>query len=132
MLYRLAADGLVLVHLLFLGFVVGGALLVFLRRWVAWLHLPAFLWGAAIEFGGWICPLTPLENRLRRLGGEAGYTGGFIEHYILPVIYPEVLTRERQVLIGSIVLLVNLAAYGFLWWRWRRKRRDRSRAARAS
>jgi hypothetical protein len=124
MLYRLGADGLVLVHLLFIGFVTGGVLLVFRWRCAMWAHLPAFLWGAATEFTGWICPLTPLENRLRRLGGEAGYTGGFVEHYVLPVIYPEVLTRERQFVIGSLVLLVNLAAYGFLWTRWRRRRQD--------
>lgn len=127
MLYRLGADGLVLVHLFFIGFVMGGVLLVFWRRWVMWVHLPAFLWGAAIEFTGWICPLTPLENHLRRLGGEAGYAGGFVEHYVLSVIYPEVLTRERQFLIGSLVLLVNLAAYGFLWTRRRRRRQDSRR-----
>jgi hypothetical protein len=124
MLYRLGADALVLIHFLFLGFVVGGAILVFFWRWAAWLHLPAFLWGALIEFGGWICPLTPLENRLRRLGGEAGYPGGFIDHYVLPVVYPEVLTRERQILIGSLVLLVNLIAYALLWRRWRRRIHD--------
>jgi hypothetical protein len=123
MLYRLGADGVVLVHFLFLGFVAVGALLVFWRRWVAWLHVPAFLWGAAIEFGGWICPLTPLENRLRRMGGEAGYTGGFIDYYVVPLIYPDDLTRERQFVTGGIVLLVNLTAYALLWRR-RRRRHD--------
>jgi hypothetical protein len=98
--------------------------IVFFWRRAAWLHVPAFLWGAAIEFGGWICPLTPLENRLRRLGGEAGYAGGFIEHYVLPLIYPEVLTRERQIVTGILVLLVNLVAYTLLWRRWRRRRHD--------
>jgi hypothetical protein len=124
MLYRLGADGVVLVHVLFLGFVVVGGVIVFFWRRAAWLHVPAFLWGAAIEFGGWICPLTPLENRLRRLGGEAGYAGGFIEHYVLPLIYPEVLTRERQIVTGILVLLVNLVAYTLLWRRWRRRRHD--------
>jgi hypothetical protein len=124
MLYRLGADGVVLVHLLFLVFVVVGAWLVFLWRRVAWLHVPAFLWGAAIEFGGWICPLTPLENHLRRLGGEAGYTGGFIDHYVIPLIYPDDLTRERQIVTGILVLLMNLAAYALLWRRRRRRRHD--------
>ncbi|MDT8341848.1 MAG: DUF2784 domain-containing protein [Longimicrobiales bacterium] len=117
MLYRLAADALVLVHALWLAFTVLGALLVL--RWprVAWVHLPVVAWGALVEFTGWICPLTPWENRLRRLGGEAGYTGGFIERYVTAVLYPEGLTREIQVALGVGVLLLNTALYGWVWRR---------------
>lgn len=115
--YLLIADFLVLLHLAFLGFVVLGALLV--SRWprLAWVHLPCALWGALIEFAGWICPLTPLENRFRQLGGQAGYAGDFVEHYLLPVLYPQNLTRPMQVALGTLVLLLNAAAYGRLWRR---------------
>ncbi len=89
--------------------------LLALRWWrIAWLHVPAFVWGAAIEFGGWICPLTPLENRLREMSGEGGYAGGFVERYLVPVLYPEELTREIQIGLGIAVLLINLAVYGSL------------------
>lgn len=91
-----------------------GGLLVLRRRRIAWLHVPAFVWGAAIEFGGWICPLTPLENRLRGMGGAGGYAGGFVERYLVPVLYPGELTREIQIALGLAVLLINLAIYGFL------------------
>lgn len=118
--YRLLADGVLLLHLLFILFVVGGGPLVL--RWprLAWAHLPAAVWGAGIEFFGWICPLTPLENALRRLAGEAGYRGGFVEHYLLPVIYPGALTREIQIGLGLAVVAINAVAYGFVWRRvWR-------------
>ena len=95
-------------------FVVFGGLLVLRRRRIAWLHVPAFVWGAAIEFGGWICPLTPLENRLREMSGAGGYAGGFVERYLVPVLYPGELTREIQIALGIAVLLINLAVYGFL------------------
>ncbi len=121
--YLLIADLLVLVHLAFVGFVVVGALLV--ARWprLAWVHIPCALWGALIEFAGWICPLTPLENLFRQRGGEAGYAGGFVEHYVLPVLYPENLTRPVQVALGTLVLIVNFAAY---WRLWRRHARGTS------
>ena len=111
MLFRGAADLVLVVHLAFVLFVVLGGL--FVLRWprAAWLHLPAVLWGAGIEFVGGICPLTPLEIHLRRLGGEAGYAGGFVEHYILPVLYPEALTREIQYVLGGLVVGLNLAIY---------------------
>ena len=109
--YGLLADLTVLVHFAFVLWVVLGGLLVLRRPWLAWLHLPAAIWGAAIEFGGWICPLTPLELRLRDLAGEAGYTGGFVEHYILPVLYPTGLTREVQIALGLVVLVVNVTVY---------------------
>lgn len=117
MLYRVLADGVLLLHLLFIVFVVGGGLLVF--RWprLAWVHLPAAAWGALIEFAGWICPLTPLENMLRRQAGETGYGGGFIAHYLLPIVYPGALTREIQLGLGFAVLAINAVVYGLLWRR---------------
>jgi hypothetical protein len=119
MLYRLLADAVVLVHLAFVAFVVGGALLLLhSRRW-ALLHVPAFVWGALIEFKGWVCPLTPLENALRARAGQAGYSGGFIEHYITRVLYPTGLTRSLEIALGVFVLAVNFLLY---WWVWRRSR----------
>lgn len=115
------ADLVVLLHLAFILFVMLGGLLVLRRRRLMWLHLPVAAWGAAIEFVGWICPLTPLENRLRAAAGEAGYSGGFIEHYLIPLIYPAGLTRELQWLLGALVLLVNAAVY----WRVLRGRAGR-------
>ena len=114
MLYRILADAVVVLHFAFVLFVVLGGLLAL--RWprAAWFHLPAAIWGAGIEFLGGICPLTPLEIRLRRLGGEAGYSGGFVEHYILPVLYPEALTRDIQYMLGGIVIVLNLVVYGML------------------
>ncbi len=112
--YRALADLVVLVHLAFVVFVVAGALLVIRWRWVAWLHVPAAVWGALIEFAGWICPLTPLENWLRARGGASGYGGGFVEHYIIPILYPGELTRGIQIGLGLAVLAVNLAVYGWL------------------
>lgn len=118
------ADAVLLLHLAFILFVVfGGFLLVRFPRLI-WLHLPAAAWGALIEFAGWICPLTPLENHLRRLGGGAGYEGGFIAHYLLPVIYPQALTRELQVALGFGVVAVNLVAYA-RWYRGRKRNAQR-------
>lgn len=117
----LLADGLVLLHFAFVIFVVLGGLLVFKWSRVAYLHLPAAVWGALVEFSGWICPLTPLENKLRRAGDEAGYTGQFIEHYILPVLYPSELTRELQIAMGIAVIAVNGLFYTLLFVRKRRR-----------
>lgn len=114
MIYRVLADGVLVLHLGFVVFVVLGGLLVLRWRRVAWVHLPAAGWGALIELAGWICPLTPLENRLRHLGGEAGYGGGFVEHYLLPVLYPGGLTRETQITLGLLVLAINAVVYGIL------------------
>ena len=116
MMAALAADAVVLLHLAFIAFVVFGAALLW--RWprVAWLHLPAVAWGVFAEWSGTVCPLTPLENHLRALAGEGGYRGGFVEHYLLPVIYPAELTREIQWAIGAGVVLVNVLFYG-LWGR---------------
>jgi hypothetical protein len=111
-IYRSLADFVVLVHGAFVVFVVlGGFLALWNLRW-AWVHLPAAIWGAWVEFAGRICPLTPLENHFRGLAGERGYAGGFIEHYIMPLLYPVGLTRDRQFLFGGIVVAVNLLAYG--------------------
>jgi hypothetical protein len=111
MLYRVLADGVLALHLAFIIFVVLGGLLVL--RWprLAWIHLPIAAYGVLIEFVGWVCPLTPLENRLRHLGGQAGYSGGFIEHYLLPLIYPSRLTYGMQVALGLAVLAVNALIY---------------------
>ncbi len=114
MLYRLAADGVVLAHLAFILFVFLGGFAVLRWRRLVWLHIPAIVWGALIEFAGWICPLTPLENWLRTAGGEAGYTGGFVEQYILPVIYPAGLTRGIQIALGVAVIVINAAIYSVL------------------
>jgi hypothetical protein len=123
--YHLLADLVVTLHLLFVLFVLLGGLLTL--RWprVAWLHLPAAVWGALIEFAGWICPLTPLEQWLRGQAGEVGYRGGFIEHYLLPVLYPAALTREVQLVLGTLVVGLNVAVY---WYVLRRAARDRAAA----
>ena len=117
----LAADALVVLHLAFVVFVILGGLLVWRwPRW-AWVHVPAFVWGAVIEFNNWICPLTPLEQRLRAAEGEGGYSGGFVEHYALPLLYPDGMTREIQIGLGLFVLGINALVYGILIWRnWRR------------
>ncbi len=112
MIYRALADLVLVVHLAFVVFVVLGGLLVLRWRWVVFFHIPAAVWGVLIEYSGRICPLTPLENSLRRSGGGAGYSGGFIQHYIQPILYPAGLTRGTPIVLGSLALLVNLAAYG--------------------
>ena len=89
-----------------------------LSRW-AWAHVPAFIWGALIEFNNWVCPLTPLEQRLRVAAGESGYSGGFVEHYILPLLYPESLTPGIQMMLGLFVLGTNALVYGI--WLWRKR-----------
>jgi hypothetical protein len=109
--YGALADLVVALHFGFVLFVVLGGLLVLRWRWVGLVHLPAAVWGAWIEFSGRICPLTPLENEYRRLGGEGGYSGGFIEHYILPVLYPHALTRNIQVALGVVVVALNVGLY---------------------
>jgi hypothetical protein len=120
---RLLADAVVVVHLLFIVFVLAGGALVL--RWprIAWLHLPAVAWAAYVEFTGTICPLTPLENALRRRAGAAGYDSGFIEHYVIPVIYPAGLTASTQVVIGALVVTLNVLFYAVIW-----RRAERSRA----
>jgi hypothetical protein len=114
MLFRVLADVAVVLHVGFVLFVVVGGVLV--MRWprVAWVHLPAAAWGAWVEFAGWVCPLTPLENALRTRGGEAAYTSSFVEQYLMPILYPAVLSRELQYVLGALVLIVNALVYAFV------------------
>lgn len=124
-MYSLLADAVIVIHFLFILFVVAGGLLIL--RWprMVWLHLPAAGWGAFIEFAGWICPLTPLENHLRRLGGEVPYTGDFVVQYLVPVIYPAGLTATAQYLLGGLVIALNLLIYGYIFYRRFLRRRHR-------
>jgi hypothetical protein len=114
------ANTVLVLHFLFVVFVVLGGLLAL--RWprVAWVHVPAALWGVAIEFGGWICPLTPFENQLRARAGQSTYEGDFVARYLMPVIYPDGLTREVQVVLGCMALALNLLVYAIVLRRWRR------------
>ena len=121
--YGLMADALLLLHGAFVLFVVAGGLLVLRWPFLAWLHLPAAVWGAAIEFAGFVCPLTPLENAWRRAAGGTGYEGGFIEHYVTAALYPAGLTRTVQVVLGLLVLAVN----GWIYWRLLTRRVDSRR-----
>lgn len=111
-IYRVLADLVLVVHLIFVVFVVCGGWLALRWRQLPWVHLPAAAWGAAIEFGGWFCPLTPLENWLRSAGGAAAYSGSFVDRYLLPIVYPPEFTRPIQILLGCTVVVVNAVAYG--------------------
>lgn len=126
MLYGLIADLVLVAHLAFVAFVALGGFLVWRRRWLAWIHVPVALWGMIISYVGFTCPLTPLENWLRTLGGRSGYQGGFLEHYVIALLYPAGLTRKAQIALGTAVLAVNLAIY----WRSIVEHR-RGRAARS-
>lgn len=117
MQYRLLADLVLLLHAAFVVFVVLGGVLAWHWPRAAWVHLPIVAWGAGIEFAGGICPLTPLENHWRRLAGEQGYTGGFIDHYVVGCLYPDGLTRNMQVALGLLVLAVNALVYIAAWRR---------------
>jgi Protein of Unknown function (DUF2784) len=123
MLYEVLADALLILHLCFILFVVFGGLLVL--RWprLAWMHFPAAVWGVLVEVRGWVCPLTPLEIALRRGAGSAAYDSSFVEHYLVPAIYPSTLTREVQIVLGVIVLAINVAVYGVVWRRRARTKR---------
>jgi len=117
MVYQALSNLVLIAHLAFVLFVVFGGLLVLKYKSLAWLHVPAFLWGALIVLTGWVCPLTPLENWLRAKGSGQVYHTGFIEHYILSLLYPAALTRRSQILLGFLVLSVNLGLYGWILWR---------------
>jgi hypothetical protein len=119
MIYSILAELVVFVHFLFIVFAVSGAILALKWRWIIYVHLLCAAWASLIMMVGWICPLTPLENSLRRSAGEAGYTEGFIDHYLMPIIYPAGLTREIQIWLGVGVVLVNVLLYGFVLYRKR-------------
>jgi hypothetical protein len=120
MLARLLADAVVVLHLAFVAFAVAASLLVLRWRWVALPHLAALAWAAYVEFSGRICPLTPLENALRAAAGTGAYQGGFVEHYLLPMLYPAALTRELQWVLGAGLLAFNAAVYAAIAWQARR------------
>jgi hypothetical protein len=121
---RMIADLLVAVHFAFIVFAAFGGLLALKWRKAAFLHVPCAIWGALIEFAGWFCPLTTLENRFREKAGMCGYSGGFIDHYLVPLVYPEGLTRELQMWIGVVVLAFNLSIYGLLFVRQAKRQRS--------
>lgn len=118
MLYRVLADVVIALHLLFIVFALLGGLCIIWRKWVLAIHLPTAIWITIVELNGWICPLTPLENRLREASGGAGYTGGFIEHYVIPLIYPVGLTPGIQAILGVLAIVTNLVIYCFVVYRW--------------
>jgi hypothetical protein len=111
MLYKLAANAIAIFHLTFILFVILGGLLVLRWPTMAWLHLPAAVWGVLIELAGWYCPLTRMENLMLRRAGQAGYSGGFLAHYIFALIYPDGLTRGVETAIGLVVLAINVGVY---------------------
>lgn len=115
MSYQIAADFIVFLHFIFIVFVVAGGLLVFKWRWLIWLHIPAALWGSMIAIIGWVCPLTPIENRLRQAGGYEVYSSSFIEQYLIPVIYPSGLNRGMFIAMGVTVILINVIVYTILF-----------------
>ena len=121
MLYRYSADAILFLHLAFIVFVVIGGLLAVWRRGVLFIHLPAALWGVFVELTGRVCPLTSLENTFRIKAGNAGYSKSFVEHYLLGIIYPEGLTREVQYFLGALVVVVNVAIYLWLFYRFRQE-----------
>lgn len=123
MIFSALADLVVGFHLLFILFAVLGGILVLWRRGFLWLHLPILVWAALIEFAGWICPLTPLENRLRVRGGGMAYPGSFVERYIVPLVYPAALTRRNQIFLGCLLVALNALVYGLAWGRSARRRR---------
>jgi hypothetical protein len=122
MLFRFAADLTLVLHLGFILFVVAGAALVIRWPWLVWLHVPAAVWGAWIEISGGICPLTTLENHCRLRAGEEGYAASFVEHYLIPVVYPGGLTRAVQLALAAVVILVNVALYSYVLRRARKTR----------
>jgi len=116
MIYRMLADLVVILHLLFITFALFGGVLVLWRRYMLFAHIPAALWAVAISVNGWICPLTPLENKLRFSAGAEGYPGGFVEHYVIPIIYPIGLNFDVQILLGIAAVGINIVTYAFIYW----------------
>ena len=117
MIYSILADIVVVVHFLFILFVLSGGLFITWRKWIIFIHLPAVIWACLIEFKSWICPLTPLEKWLRESAGANGYQEGFIEHYLMPVIYPSGLTEGIQVVLGVTVIVINLCIYSVVFYK---------------
>ncbi len=132
MSFRIAADAVVLLHLVFILFAALGGWLALRQPRLAWIHLPALLWGTWIEVSHGICPLTPIENRLRTLAGESGYPGGFIEHYLIPLIYPPGLGMDDQLWLAAGLMAINALAYAMALHRWRRNRVYRSDSIRVN
>jgi hypothetical protein len=130
MIARLCADALVAVHFAFIAFVLAGGFLVLRHRKWAWLHVPAVAWAVWTEFTATVCPLTPWENALRVAAGEAGYDGGFVEHYVMPIIYPGGLTHDVQIALGVVVVAVNAAIYALAARRWNAARGAAARRSR--
>jgi len=122
-IYSWLADAVVVLHLLLIVYGLIGGLITLWWRWAILLHFPLAIWVSAIEFTGWVCPLTPLEKWLREQGGVEAYGGGFVEHYLIPIIYPPGLTPQIQVILGIIALGINLLVYGYVFYRWRGNRR---------
>ena len=120
MFFRLAADGVLLLHVAFILFAVLGAALAIRWRWIPYVHVPAAIWGVYVELSNRVCPLTYLENHFRALAGQAGYTESFLDHYVLAIVYPSGLTRDVQLVLAGIVIAVNFALYGWLFLRRRR------------
>lgn len=122
MINRIAADVVLALHMGFIVFVVLGGLLVFRFRWMIFVHIPAAIWGAFIEISGGICPLTIWENRFRRSAGESGYPDSFVEHYLLPIVYPAGLTRSVQFWLAGVVIAANVVIYAWVLYRWKKSR----------
>ena len=115
MIFHWLAGGIVVLHAAFVVFVVVGGFVALRWRWLAWLHLPSVVWAVLLEYNGWICPLTPLENRLRAAAGQGTYAGDFLQHYLLAALYPAGLTRSTQFALAVLVVLINVPAYYCLW-----------------
>ncbi|MCW8329198.1 DUF2784 domain-containing protein [Photobacterium sp. SDRW27] len=122
MVYRVLADSVVILHLLFIVFALLGGLMVLWRSYWVFIHLPAAIWSALVSFKGWVCPLTPLEVYLRKRAGSEGYSEGFVEHYLIPLIYPNGLSFNVQVILGITAVVINLAIYSIVYY-WRRGRK---------
>jgi len=121
MFYSVAADLLVIVHLVFIIFVIAGGFTILKWRWMFFLHIPAVIWGAIVEINGLLCPLTPWENSLRKIAGEKGYSESFIEHYLIPLIYPAEINQTMLTIMGVMVIVINLCVYTFILYRLTRK-----------
>src|SRR5690606_16885294 len=117
---RLLADMVLLLHVAFILFALSGGLIILWKRWVIWIHLPVLLWASVVNLAGWTCPLTPLEKALRALAGQVGYEGGFVEHYVVPLVYPDVMFRDLEMVSGLAVLACNVLTYAFVIHRIRR------------